>query len=154
MRPHPCVGHVGDDGLAALERAGEVHREQAVPRLEVDLQEGAEALDPGAVDEHGRRPQLLAHLLDAGVDLGPLGHVHRDAHGLAAGGDELGGCGRGAVGIAVEDPDRVPVGGQPLRDGQPDARGRARDDRNALGHWMGSSPAKVVRCMSRGEDGS
>ena len=113
---------------------------------------------PGAVDEDRGRAEPGPELLDRGVDRGPVGHVRGQADGRAAGGGDLGRRARGGVAVAVEDPDREAVGGEPLGDGEPDARAAPGDDGRALGparrHWIGSSPANVVRCMSRGESGS
>ena len=133
----------------------------------LDLEERAEAVETGVVDEHGGGTQTRPHLGDRGVEAGTVGDVHGQADGGAARGRDLG---RGIVGglaVEVEHGDRQAVGGQPLGDGEADARAAAGDDGGALGagggagagrvwggHWIGSSPANVVRCMSRGEVGS
>src|SRR5437868_1010235 len=67
--PPTGLDHVGNDGLAAVERPGEVDRQHAVPRLGVDRQEPVEALKAGVVDENRRAAETSAHVRDPGVDL-------------------------------------------------------------------------------------
>ena len=132
--PAPAGGdHVGQDGLAAVERAGEVDLEDAVPRVGVDLEERAEAVEAGVVDEHRRCAERRADLVDRGVESGPVGHVHGEADGRAAGGDDLGRRVVGGVAVAVEHRHRQAVGGEPLGDGEADARAAPGDDGRALG---------------------
>ena len=60
--------HVGDRGLKAVERAGEVDRERAVPRLEADVGERFERCDPGARHHDLDRPELAADRVERRVD--------------------------------------------------------------------------------------
>src|ERR671916_248224 len=92
-----------------------------------------------------------------------------DADRRAAVGGDLGRRVVGGVAVAVEHRHLEPVLRQPLGDGETDARRAPGDDggaptsgvagrrigaRRIGAHWIGSSPAKVVRCMSRGDVGS
>ena len=53
--------------------------------------------------------------------------------------------------LQVEDRDARAVGGEPPADRLADPGAAAGDDRGAPAHWIGSSPASVVRCISRPE---
>ncbi len=166
MRPQPRLEHVGNHDLAAVVGAGEIHLEHPPPRLDVDLEERAELFEPGVVDQDGGGTEALHHKGGGRLDSRPVGDVGLDADRRPpAGVDPDGGLvRRGAV--AVQHGDGGAVGGQPLAYGQPDSRATAGDDGDLalqvrcgargrpVTHWIGSSPAKVVRCMSRGESGS
>ena len=87
MRPQPGGEHVGDRGLHAVERAGEVDREDPVPLLGGDVGERVERLDARAGDEDLDRTELGADARERGVDRRAVGDVDLDAdRALAAGG--------------------------------------------------------------------
>ena len=157
MRPQPGLDHV---------RAATAWQQWNVPVrftsrtrfhvVEVDLEERAEAARGRRCSRGSSARRARSRTCgDAGVDAGPVGDVGRRrrravppaAAILAAA--AVGRRRRRGRSMATASA----VGGQPLADGEADARPAAGDDRDRRGsrHWIGSSPAKVVRCMSRGE---
>ena len=127
MRPQPASIMSGTHGLAAVERAGEVDLEDAVPLLGGDLEERAEAVEPGVVHEDRRAAEAPRATAATPASM-PARSVTStvDADGGAAGRVDLGRGLVGRVAVAVEDGDGDAVGGQPLGDGQADARRRRR----------------------------
>ena len=151
----PLLDHVGHDGLAAVEGAGEVDGEDAAPLLGRDGEEAVEPVESGAVHQDGRPAELLPYGGHPFIDLPSVRDI--DPQSACRTPCRRNFC-RGRLGrlaVAVEDGDRVVVGGQPFADGVPDPRRAARHDGCALEtHWIGSLPCRVVRCMSRGEAAS
>ena len=106
--------HVGNRRLDAVERAGEVHREHAVPRLERDLGERLELVDAHARDHDLDRSQLGPDPGPPGVDRGPVADVDGcRQRGGAAGVQILGGL-RGGVTVEVEHRDAATLLGEAL----------------------------------------
>ena len=98
------LDHVGHHGLAAVEGAGEVHLEDPVPLLEVDLEERREALEPGVVDQDRRARRARSPTAATAASM-PARSVTSAAtpDGGAAGGGDLGRGLVGGVAVAVED---------------------------------------------------
>ena len=166
--PAPAgVEHVGDHHLAAVVGAREVDRVDPLPRVEVDLEERAELLQAGVVDEdrgctealrrrgrrppprrpgRSRRPRRRSAVPPAAVMAAAASSaeaVLRSSTATAA----PSAASRTLMASPIPEPPPVTTATLPLK--APDASAGA-----GVAHWIGSSPAKVVRCMSRGEPGS
>ena len=78
--PAPARGeHVGDRGLQAVERAGEVDREHALPRVERDVGERLELVEPALVTMISIGPSSPRTFAIASSTAGAVGDVDRDA---------------------------------------------------------------------------
>ena len=119
--------HVREHDLAAVVGAHEVDVEHPLPGPGVDLQEGAEDMEPGVVDQDRGSTKTVSHLGDRDLDAGAVGDVGLDADGRSAAGGDLRRRLLRRGGVAVENGHGRAVGGQPLADGQPDARTAAGD---------------------------
>ncbi len=128
MRPQLRGEHVGHRGLDAGERAGEVHRDDAVPVRRGDVEQRRERLDARAGDEELDRAELGADLAKAAATESRSATSTSTAIDLAA---QLRGRRFGGRAVQVEEGDAVAVGRELLRDAEPDARRSAGDDRDA-----------------------
>jgi hypothetical protein len=118
--------------LTAVERAGQVDLEEAVPILGGDVEELVEALDPGVVDEHGGASEAGTDLVRGALDCGPVGDIDGQTHGPTARRSDLGRRRLGRLAVPIEDGHRQPVTGQSSADGQPDAGSATGDDGRSL----------------------
>jgi hypothetical protein len=112
------LDHVRQHRLGAVEDAVQVDVDDPLPGLEAEVGEALEPVHAGRVDQDGDRAQLFPDGGQCLVYLRAVGHV-----GLLPG-RRIGHFGR----VEVEGGDAVALGAQPLRDGQADAGGTARDD--------------------------
>jgi hypothetical protein len=92
------------DRLAEMEHAGQVHGDDAVPGLGVEVEEIAAMADPGAVEQNIEPAKLPDHALDGGIDRGAVAHIEAERGGApAAVADAPGaGFGRGRIDIGAE----------------------------------------------------
>ena len=121
----------------------------------VILRNGSKPSRPALLTRMVGRPSRWPDVDDAAVDLGPVGHVDRQADGGATGGHDLGGGRRR----------RRRRRGRRWRRRSPSAARRSAmaspmpepppvtTATRVGGHWIASSPLRVVRCMSRGDVG-
>src|SRR5581483_10554724 len=83
-------------GLAAVERARQVHVERVLPVFLFCAQQQSVDGDAGVIDQHVEAAALGGDLLDGGADGGGVGHVEAGERALAALGlDRLERLGRG-----------------------------------------------------------
>ena len=142
MRPQPAVDHVGHGGLEAMEGAGQVDRHHAFPVLDADVEEVHEAFDAGTGHHDLDPAERLAHLVQRGLDAGPVGDVDRHAQRGEARRVEVLGHPLGRVGVDVEDCHLAPLAGQVVADGHAHARATA-------GHHRGAAHVRPTCCHCR-----
>ena len=127
IRPQRACEHVGNGGLQAVERAGEVDGEDALPALDRDVRKGLERVETGAGDHDLDGSELRAHLVEGSVDGSAVGDVglrgDRGGSGLA---QVLGGPKR-CVALQVEQADAVAPRREVPGDRQPHSRCRSGD---------------------------
>ena len=88
-RAAAAFDHVRDRRAHAQERPFEVHVEHVLPLVVGEVDERHHALDRGREHEHPDAAQARS-LSDHGLDVGCLGHIARDGHGvLAVGNDRI-----------------------------------------------------------------
>ena len=140
---HRPAGGLRRHRLAGEERAAQVHREHGVPPRGVELQQRADAVDPGGVDEQLDVPaEPRACRGDGGVDragVRDVGAQRERAERRGGRVDALGG---------VEQGDRGALGRQQLRGGAADPRRAARHERpppgEAAAHVSSTPPFTAI----------
>ena len=128
--------------LRAEDHAVEVDVHHAPCRQVVLVDEAADLHDPGVVDEHVHRAQLLFGPVEERRERGAVGDVERQRHGARA---ELGGGLLGGGEVHVADRDLHSLAQERLRRGLADPargagdrRGLPGEDTGLLGHAVSS----------------